>query len=147
MTGGGLAFVGADGWLYSYDVWFDSSRADWAMSGGDASGGFYYDNATAGETPSASADLPQDRLFCYPNPSLDGITTLRYFIGDDARVSLDVFDLTGVLVYEDYFYGQAGNNEEQLSLAFLPTGVYRCKVKADFNGATSAAFTDIAIVK
>lgn len=147
QTGGGLAFVGADGWLYSYDIWFDSSRADWAMSGGDASGGFYYDNATAGETPATSAALPQERLFCYPNPSLDGVTTLRYYIGDNARMSLHVYDLTGVLVYEDIFYGQAGTNEEQLSLAFLPTGVYRCKVKADFNGATSAAFTDIAIVK
>lgn len=147
QNGGGVAFPGADGWIYSYDVRFDSARADWAMSGGDASGGYYFEDELAGSTPAANSDLPQERLFCYPNPSLDGITTLRYFIGDDARVTLNVYDLTGVLVYEDYYNGRAGNNEEQLSLAFLPTGVYRCKVKADFNGASSAAFTDIAIVK
>ncbi|UCD17916.1 MAG: T9SS type A sorting domain-containing protein [Candidatus Zixiibacteriota bacterium] len=144
---GGLGFLGADGWFYSYDIWFDSGRADWAMNGGDASGGFYYPAARAGELPPVTAEFPRDKLYCYPNPSLDGRTTLRYYVGGSARLTLNVYDLTGVLVYEDSFFGQVGDEEKSLDLSFLPTGIYRCKVKAEIGGSTSSAFTDLAIVK
>jgi hypothetical protein len=145
---GGLGFLGADGWFYSYDVWFDADRADWAMYGGGAGGGFLFDEDHL-DAPAAFSDyFPENDFFCYPNPSLDGRTTLRYYLGDDADVNVRMFDLSGVLVYENNYSSPGGGYDEQgLDLSFLPTGVYRCRIKVDFGGSVKTAFTDLAIVK
>ena len=29
--------------------------------------------------------LPKEKFYSYPNPVVDGIATVRYFLGDDAR--------------------------------------------------------------
>jgi hypothetical protein len=145
---GGLGFLGADGWFYSYDVWFNPEKSDWAMSGGGPDGSLDFGSDRLIDPPAATADFPADSLYCYPNPTLDGQTRLRYFVGGNAEMAIRLFDLTGVLVYEDNFYGNGGvSNERQLNLSFLPTGIYRCRVKASISGAESSNYTDIAIVK
>ncbi len=145
---GGLGFLGADGWFYAYDVWYDGNLADWAMYGGGPDGSLEFSESQLIEPLAATSDFPADSLYCYPNPTLDGQTRLRYFVGGNAEVGIRLFDLTGVLVYEDKFYGEGGtSNERQLNLSFLPTGIYRCKVKVNISGAESSNYTDIAIVK
>ncbi len=145
---GGLGFLGADGWFYSYDVWYNENRADWAMYGGGADGSLEFSNGRIIAPLAATTDFPADSLYCYPNPTLDGQTQLRYFVGGNASVAVRLFDLTGVLVYEDEFNGEGGtSNERQLNLSFLPTGIYRCKVKVNISGSESSNYTDIAIVK
>lgn len=145
--GGGLGFLGVDGWFYSFDISFDSLDADWPMGGGNPRGTFYLPNEKLG-TPKVFADrLPANEFYCYPNPSLDGRTTIRYFLGDDARLTMTFYDLSGREVDKWQMAGQLGTNEKLWDGSLLPTGVYRCLLKAEFATETKTAFTDIAIVK
>jgi hypothetical protein len=145
---GGLGFLGADGWFYSYDVWYDSDLADWTMYGGGPDGSLSFSPNKLDDPPAGTSDFPGDSLYCYPNPSLNGVTTLRYFVGGQAEISVKTYDLTGVLVFEDSFFNDGGaSGEKELNLSFLPTGVYRCKVKANIGGVESSNYTDIAIIR
>jgi hypothetical protein len=146
-NGGGLGLLGADGWFYSYDISYDSLRADWPMGGGDARGTFYLPIERLGPKSIAADVLPAEQFFCYPNPSLDGTTTIRYFLGDDASVTLTMYDLSGKEVDRVNMPSNQGTVEWSWNGSALPTGVYRCLLTADFGGETRSAFTDIAIIK
>ncbi len=146
-NGGGLGFLGVDGWFYSYDISFDSTQADWPMGGGDPGGSFNLPSERINPPAQYSDKLPKDKFFCYPNPSLDGITTIRYFLGEDANITLTMFDLSGKQIDQMKLRGQQGTSEKPWNGSTLPTGVYRCIIKAEFSGDTRTAFTDIAIIK
>jgi len=57
------------------------------------------------------------------------------------------YDLSGREVDKWQMTGQLGTNEKIWDGSLLPTGVYRCLLKAEFGTETRTAFTDIAIVK
>jgi M6 family metalloprotease-like protein len=145
-NGGGLGFLGVDGWFYSYDVGFDSTQADWPMGGGDPYGSFHLKESRLGQ-PAISDMLPRDKFFSYPNPTLDGRTTIRYFLGADADITLTMYSLSGKRVDEIKINGRQGTGERPWDGSALPTGVYRCLIQADFGNETQTAFTDIAIIK
>ncbi len=146
-NGGGLGVLGADGWFYSYDISFDSTRADWPMGGGNARGTYLLPNSKLGPVVSYADKLPADKFFCYPNPTLDGKTTIRYFLGEDASVTLTFYDLSGKQVDQLSLPSNQGTVEWSWNGSALPTGVYRCLLKASFGNETVSAFTDIAIIK
>ncbi len=146
-NGGALGFLGVDGWFYSYDFSFDSLAADWPMGGGNARGTFYLPTQKLGPPKVFSDKFPTGEFYCYPNPSLDGKTTIRYFLGDNARLTMTFYDFSGAEVDKLELSGQLGVNEKMWDGSSLPTGVYRCLLKAEFGSDTRSAFTDIAIVK
>jgi M6 family metalloprotease-like protein len=149
-NGGGLGFVGADGWFYSYDVGFDSASVDWPMAGGGPGGSFYFPLERLGPVGAAAEVLPDDKFFCYPNPSLDGRTTIRYFVGADASVTFTFYDMSGKKVDGEFDRSPRGGEVDEFLWdgSFLPTGVYRCVLQARFSrGEAKSSFTDIAIVK
>ncbi len=147
-NGGGLGFLGADGWFYSFDVGYDSTLLDWPMGGGGPSGLYTLPSGRISTNPSFAENLPEDQFFCYPNPTYDGQTTVRYVLGKDADVELRIYDMSGQEVHALDIQGVQGTGEEQVNLSFLPSGVYRCIIKADFiGGGEESSFTDVAIVK
>ncbi|PKK84815.1 MAG: hypothetical protein CVT49_01275 [candidate division Zixibacteria bacterium HGW-Zixibacteria-1] len=148
-NGGGLGFLGIDGWFYSYDVSFDSAKADWPMAGGGPTHQYYLPDSRLKPVATYADKLPDDKFFCYPNPTYDGRTTIRFFVGDDADVTMNIYDMSGKKVSDEYnLTGRAGSYEEMMwDGSSLPSGVYRCVIEADFAGETLTSFTDIAIIK
>ncbi len=149
--GGGLGFLGNDGWFYSYDVGYDSSRWDWPMGGGDPEGTYSFAASKLGAVNISQEKLPADEFFCYPNPTLDGKTTIRFYVGEDADVTLKFYDMTGKRVSERTGISvQRGETHDvEWNGSSLSTGVYRCIIEAKFakSGETLSSFTDIAIIK
>ncbi|MEP0828069.1 MAG: hypothetical protein HRF51_06060 [bacterium] len=146
-NGGGLGVLGGDGWFYSYDVSFDSARADWPMGGANAHGTYFLPTSKLGEVVNIADNLPAEKFFCYPNPTLDGKTTIRYFLGREASVTLTMYDLSGKEVDRFSLPSNRGTVEWPWNGSALPTGVYRCLLQADFGNDVRSAFTDIAIIK
>lgn len=148
-NGGGLGFLGIDGWFYSYDVSYDSALTDWPMAGGSAALDYYLPDNRLKPVATYTDKLPEDKFFCYPNPSYDGRTTIRFFVGNDADVKLNIYDMSGKKVSDEYnLAGRAGSYEEMMwDGSSLPSGVYRCVIEADFSGETLTSFKDIAIIK
>ncbi len=149
--GGGLGFLGNDGWFYSYDVGYDSSRWDWPMGGGNPEGTYSFATSKLGAVNISQDRLPEDKFFCYPNPTLDGITTIRFYVGEDADVTLKFYDMTGKRVSEKTGISalRGETHDEEWNGSSLSTGVYRCVIEAKFtrSGETLTSFTDIAIIK
>ncbi len=147
-TGGKLAYLGADGWFYAWEVNLDTSTVYWPMNGHDPSGSFAFDQANLIAPSAGEEKLPENRFFAYPNPTTDGTTTIRYFLGDQpTSVTLAFYDLSG---YEVDRYSVAGmgnsDNEFTWNCSGLTPGVYRCVIEADFGGDTQTAFTDVAVI-
>ena len=148
-AGGGLGFLGFDGWFYTYDVGYDPDKADWPMGGGNPGQTYMVPDSMFRPVQTYTDNLPEDEFYCYPNPTYDGQTTLRFFVGDDADVTLTIYDMSGKKISDEYVLtGQAGSYVEMIwDGSPFPSGVYRCVIEADFAGETLTSFTDIAIIK
>ena len=75
-------------------------------------------------------ELDEEKFYNYPNPVLDGSTTIRYFLGKDATaVQLNIFDLSGqqVVTLEGGTVG-GSDNEVFWDCQSVTTGVYRCVI-------------------
>ncbi len=148
-TGGKLGYLGADGWFYLWHVPDRSELAYWPMGGADPSGSFVFDEAMLPAKPNLGVSIADEKFYNYPNPVLNGSTTIRYMLGKEARsVSLIVYDLTGQEIVR-FAGGTTANidNEVVWDCSSVTPGVYRCILEAEFDGDSDHAFTDIAIIR
>ncbi len=147
-TGGGLGYLGGDGWFYSWNISYNSSLAHWPMYAGHSSGINYFPEDRLVDPVNFTDKFSESQFYCYPNPTVDGRTTIRYFLGEAAEITLSFYDMIGDLVSSQNMTGLGGVANEYLwDGSFLPSGVYRCIIKADFSGDEIFSFIDIAIVK
>ncbi|MEE8403925.1 MAG: hypothetical protein V3S17_00885 [candidate division Zixibacteria bacterium] len=146
---GKLGYLGADGWFYLWDVAADSTRNFWPMGGSDPEGTYVFNQTILPSPKPQSAGLPKERYYNYPNPVLDGQTTIRYYLGQDASsVSFKIFDLSGVEVAAMSGDVTGGiDNEIIWNCSNVTPGIYRCVMEVDFGGSTETAFTDIAVLR
>ena len=146
---GRLAYLGADGWFYAWEVAADTVFNFWPMGGHDPEGSFAFD-ATNLAAPKQFSDLfPEEKFYNYPNPVVDGATTIRYFLGREAsRVEFAIYDLSGREVARFDGPTSGGVDNERIWVCGEATpGVYRCLIEVDFGGETKTAFTDIAVIR
>ncbi len=148
-AGGKLGYLGFDGWFYLWHVDEDNSGGFWPMWGADPAGTFTFDSDRLPAPKQYAEAFPQERFFNYPNPVVDGFTTIRYFLGQDASsVELNIYDLSGQRV-ENLSGPTSGlvDNELVWDCGRITPGVYRCVIDVNFGDFTETAFTDIAIIR
>jgi len=148
-TGGKLGYLGADGWFYAWDVDLDTTTDYWPMGGHDPAGMFAFRPSQLPEPKQFTVLLPEDRFYNYPNPIVDGLTRIRYFLGQDAaRVDIKIYDLSGVEIAAMKGPTSGGLDHERVwNCGHVTPGVYRCVIEAVFGGETETAFTDIAVIR
>ncbi|MDH3890238.1 MAG: FG-GAP-like repeat-containing protein [candidate division Zixibacteria bacterium] len=149
-SSGRLGYLGADGWFYLWETGPDIDPIHWPMGGHDPSGSFAYDSASLSAPVSLYSGLfPEERYYNYPNPVVDGSTTIRYYLGEDANaVEFTVYDLSGQEVARFDGPRNGGVDNELVWVCSDATpGVYRCLIEVDFGGTTETAFTDIAVIR
>lgn len=96
---------------------------------------------------SFQALMPAKRVFNWPNPAREE-TRFRFYLTEDAKVELSVYDLTGQAVWRKTVQGQAGlDNEVLWNLNSMASGVYYGVVKAIGKSKTEQVKLKIAIVK
>ena len=148
-TGGKLGYLGADGWFYSWDVDLDTVTNYWPMAGYEPTGSFAFDAGKLAQPTQFAALFPTEKCYRYPYPVVDGVVTVRYFLGEDARrVDLTMYDLSGEEV--DRLSGPTSggvDNETIWNCGTVTPGVYRCMIEVNFDGRKETAFTDIAIIR
>jgi len=148
-TGGKLGYLGGDGWFYAWQVDADSLTNYWPMAGGSPSGSYAMDQNLLPAPKTYATDLPEDQYYNWPNPVLDGSTTIRYFLGrEPERVTLNIYDLSGeqITTLDGTTIGET-DNEVTWDCSGVTPGVYRCVIEVDFNGDQVRAFTDIAVIR
>jgi hypothetical protein len=63
----------------------------------------------------------------YPNPGT-GLLIIEYTPRWTAPIRVEVFDLYGRKVHEEYFISFAGQNQQELDLRGLGTGTFICRI-------------------
>ncbi len=150
-TGAKLGYVGDDGWFYLWDFWandFDEQKSYWPMVGADPGGSFVFDNSKLKGSGVSDEFLVKERFFAWPNPVVDGTVNIRYYLGQQAdRVTISIYDLSGVLVTEDRGDGFERDNEYRWDCSDVTPGVYRCLLEVEAAGKEEHAFFDIAVIR
>ncbi len=98
--------------------------------------------------PSSEQFFPADRAYNWPNPVYDGRTFIRYYVSEDAAVSVKIYDLVGDLVDELSTHGTGGlDNEVVWTTANVESGVYFARIEAQGAGKNGIAIIKVAVVK
>jgi hypothetical protein len=148
-TGGKFGYLGGDGWFYAWDTDKDTTSNFWPMATGSPDGSSEFDQSKLGPLVLADAGLPSERFYNYPNPVMNGQTTIRYYLGENANsVSLNIYSLNGTVVasFDGSTFGGV-DNEQVWDCSDVTPGVYRCIIEADMGSSIETAFTDIAIIR
>jgi hypothetical protein len=99
-------------------------------------------------SPIASEFFPASRAYNWPNPVYDGTTRIRYFVKENAAVTIKVFDLAGDLVKELSGPGIGGvDNEVEWDVGDVQSGIYFARIEANGASATGVAVVKVAVVK
>ena len=93
--------------------------------------------------------FPMNRAYNYPNPVYDGTTFIRFYIAEDAKINIKIFDLAGDFVAEINENGRGGlDNEVKWDVGNIQSGVYLARIEANgVSGKTENKIIKIAVVK
>jgi hypothetical protein len=100
-------------------------------------------------SPLSSQFFPADRAYNWPNPVYNGSTYIRYFVRENATVTIRIFDLAGDLVTSipnpPGFGGV--DNEIEWKTGDVQNGIYFARIEASGSGGSGVAVVKIAVVK
>ncbi len=93
--------------------------------------------------------FPEERAYNYPNPVYESTTAIRFFVSEDADVSIKIYDLAGDKVDEINSTARGGfDNEIIWNVSSIQSGVYLARIEAKSNsGKTESTVIKIAVVK
>ena len=102
----------------------------------------------SGGSPISSTFFPASRAYNWPNPVYDGRTHIRYFVKENAAVTIKIFDLAGDLVQELTGPGIGGvDNEVEWNVGDVQSGIYLARIEARGASASGVAVVKVAVVK
>jgi hypothetical protein len=110
---------------------FEQGSMVWSSEGGDASGLGAYPGALLPGEPEPSATLmAHDRTYCYPNPATGSDLTIRVYLEEEARVEIEILDVTGQVVERIERDGRMLVNEAVWDTSNAASGLYIVRVEA-----------------
>ena len=107
-----------------------------------------YDPIPLVGSPLSSDFFPTARAYNWPNPAYGGKTMIRYYVRDNARVRIKIFDIAGDLVADFAGPGVGGlDNEVPWDVSGIQSGVYFARIEATGDAGSGIAMVKIAVVK
>ena len=142
-----LAVLNADNNLSAWSISSVEGIIFWAEENGNAQNTSFVDAAE--NTNRINEFFPTSRAYNYPNPVYEGTTNIRYYVSEDSKINIKIFDLAGDFVAELNDNAEGGiDNETIWNVSDIQSGVYLARIEATGNsGKTEHAIIKIAIVK
>jgi hypothetical protein len=93
--------------------------------------------------------FPENRVYNYPNPVYDDVTYIRYYVAEDSKINIKIFDLAGGFVAELNDDALGGfDNETQWNVSDVQSGVYLARIEAiGLSGKSESNIIKVAIIK
>lgn len=152
----GLAVASDDGYVYAWRTGTVQTISDtarmmpWSQYMHDAQN-TSLDESTSPLVPKSNEFMPTALAYNWPNPvgaSDDFKTYIRYFLNDDAKVHIRIFDPAGDLVTEFDGPGYGGfDNEIAWNVSKIQSGIYFAHIEASGSNNSGYAIIKIAVVK
>lgn len=142
-----LAVIDDENYFYIWNIASTSGTNFWTEENGNAFNNNYLPPAKA--TNIINSFLPKDRSYNYPNPVYGATTNIRYFVNEDSKINIKIFDISGALVAELNNTAEGGfDNETVWNVSNIQSGIYLARIEAVGNsGKSSTNIIKIAVVK
>jgi type IX secretion system substrate protein len=144
-----LAVLGDDGRLFVYDTpnQVDDNSFVWRSRFADERNS-NYGVSKSGTNVSSGEFFPLDRCYNWPNPCYEQVTKIRYYVSEDANITIKIYDLAGDKVDEIHASAVGGtDNEVDWNVSEIQSGVYLAQVEAVAGGLNGSKIIKVAIVK
>jgi len=103
---------------------------------------------TTSPRPLSDEFLPGARVYNWPNPVYGNSTQIRFYVSEDAEISVRIFDLAGTELTKLQTIARAGIDGEVTWEVFdVQSGIYLARVEAKGKTRTESAVVKIAVVK
>lgn len=142
-----LAVLNDQGVLSAWSISSIEGKLFWAEENGNPQNTSFI--PAAENNNAVNEFFPTSRAYNYPNPVYEGSTNIRYFVSEDSKINIKIFDLAGDFVAELDDDAQGGmDNETVWNVSNIQSGVYLTRIEAVSNsGKSEFAIIKIAVVK
>jgi len=142
-----LGVVTENNQFMSWNISQYDGKKFWTEENGNASNTSSV--AAASSSEKIAAFFPQSKAYNWPNPVYDGVTNIRYYVSEDSKAGVTIFDLAGDLVAKLSGNGIGGfENEIVWNVKDIQSGVYFAHLEVTSNsGKTDTKIIKIAVIK
>ncbi len=142
-----LAAVDKKNNFLAWQIGVNEGKLNWSQENGNGYNQSFVDAAS--RVNAVNEFFPSSRAYNYPNPVYDGSTFIRYFVTEDSKINIKIFDLAGDFVAELNDNAIGGfDNETKWDVGNIQSGVYLARVEANSSsGKTESKVIKIAVVK
>jgi hypothetical protein len=142
-----LAAIDMNNNIYVWRIGAVEGKLFWSEANGNNSNSSFVSSALSDNR--INEFFPSNRAYNYPNPVYDNQTFIRYYVSEDSKINIKVFDLAGDFVAELNDDAEGGfDNETSWSVSDIQSGVYFARIEAvSTSGKTESNIIKIAIIK
>ena len=142
-----LAVIDSSKHFYGWHIGSTAGTPYWVEENGNNLNNAFVAGATA--TNYVNEFFPKGKVYNYPNPVYNGQTAIRYYVSEDSKINIKIFDLAGDFVAELNNNAQGGYESETLwKVNNIQSGIYLARVAATgSSGKTESNIIKIAVVK
>ncbi len=142
-----LAAINSENNFYAWNIGSTEGVVYWAEENANNQNSSFI--GVASTSKFINEFLPEARVYNYPNPVYENTTFIRYYVAEDAKVNIKIFDLAGGLVDELNDDALGGfDNETEWSVNDVQSGVYLARIEATgTSGKSENKIIKIAVIK
>jgi hypothetical protein len=142
-----LAAIDSSKHFYGWNIGSTAGTPYWVEENGNNLNNAFVAGATS--TNPVNTFFPKSKVYNYPNPVYNGQTAIRYYVSENSRINIKIFDLAGDFVAELNNEAQGGYESETIwKVNNIQSGIYLARVEAvGSSGKTESNIIKIAVVK
>ncbi len=142
-----LAMLNQQGNFSAWQIGANQGKVFWSEEDGNSQNTSYI--LAAANSNIDNTFFPAARAYNYPNPVYGGVTNIHYYVGEDSKIDIKIFDLAGDFVAELRDNAQGGfEKETQWNVSNVQSGVYFASIQAtSSSGKTETNVIKIAVIK
>ncbi len=142
-----LGLITENNRFLSWNISKYDGKQFWTEENGSANNSSSVDAAKS--TEKITEFFPQSKAYNWPNPVYEGTTNIRYFVSEDSKTEVTIFDLAGDLVAKLSGNGVGGfDNEIVWNVNNIQSGVYFAHLQVTgISGKTDSKIIKIAVIK
>ncbi|MBU2492639.1 MAG: T9SS type A sorting domain-containing protein [Bacteroidetes bacterium] len=143
----GISAVNGNGYFYNWNYKSTNGKLLWTGKFGNNLNASFAESAKL--TNTFNEYFPADKVYNWPNPVYEGETYIRFYVAEDSKVNVKIFDLAGDFVAELTSDAIGGlYNEIPWNINSVSSGVYFARIEASGNsGAAANKIIKIAVIK
>lgn len=142
-----LAVIDKQNNFSAWQIGANAGKLSWSQENGNGFNQSFLDAASKANL--TNEFFPTSKAYNYPNPVNEGSTLIRYFVSEDSKINIKIFDIAGDFVAELNDNAIGGfDNETKWDVGGIQSGVYLARIEASSSsGKTESKVIKIAVVK